>query len=397
MALSDEHRKSPVIAANAGSTLVAWETLTGEPIEATVRRRTADADSWPRAVAVSERDARAPSVAVATDGTALLAWQGYDGDTPVIRVARSRAGGWSAATIVSTRGRGAREPQIAVDATGRVTVAWLSDVGTLDSSVAIATADDPDGPFGPPVPVGAVGRLSHLRLAVAADGTAALTWSSEKPHRAIFAAAGEGGRWGEVARISPPDGTPTEPNVAAAAGGRAAVIWTSEDGAGAHTSVARYTAGSWQVATIIDRADGPGREMSRPGRAVTAPAVAMLPDGIAAAWSRDSPHEAQVRGARADDATGGTWSTPYDLSRPEAPAGGIDAIAAAGATALAGWEEQDDGLLRARVGPIDGSGGCLDLAPSAGETGGVRLAGVAGPTAVFVDFSRSRVMAVDLP
>lgn len=398
MALSDEHRKAPTVAASAGTTVVAWETLTGAPIEATVRRHGTGADTWPRAVGVTERDARAPSVAVTPTGVALMAWQGYDGDTPVIRVARNRTDEWSRPIIVSAGGRGARDPQIGVDEAGHVTVAWLADVGTLDSVVQVATTAEPDGPFGPPTQVGARGQLRHLRLAVGADGTAAIAWASQRPERAVFAAGRHDGRWGQVTLLSEPGTTPIEPGVAAAPGGRAAAIWTAETDAGAETTVAEFVAGSWQRPTVVDRAAERAREMSRPGRADTAPAVTVLPRGVAAAWARYSPGQAQVRGAtRIDGDSGGDWSDAGDLSYPGSAAGGVHLIGAAGATGLAAWEELDGGLLRARVGRVGDAGGCVDLAPSAGETGGVRLAGLANPTAVFVDFARSRVMAVDLP
>lgn len=387
--LSPERRRNPVVASDSGRTIVvAWETQTGEPIEARVRT----GRTWSPIRQISEVDARLPAAAVTPDGSALIAWQGFDGDRAVIRLARHGEDGWSTGRIVSPPGVSAREPQLAVDGSGRATVAWLADAGGLRSTVMVAAEDDA-GRMSPPTTVGPPLKNRRLRLSLAVDGTAAMAWQADGPDRGAYVAVRSDGRWSAATRVSPAGHEALEPAVAAGRDGTASAIWvTAHDGARIETT--DFAAGTWGPATTLDNGDDRPREIARPGRADTGPAIALLPNGAAAVWSRHSADGAWVRAALRRP--GARWSTPIDLSRPGAAAGGATLAQQPGAHAAAGWEEIDAGLLRVRIQDLGtGGAGCVDLAPATGESAGVRLVGGGAATAVYVDLNRGRVLAVE--
>jgi len=393
-ALSDDRRVEPVVAGNAVDTVAAaWRPTTGDPVEVRVRARSGE---WSPVTPIGGRNARDPAVAVSPDGTAWIAVQAYDPRRrPSVTVHSSRDG-WRTAETVSAPDAGARRPRIAVDARGTVTAVWVRDAGTNRGIVQAATRP-PDGGWTAPVTISAEGLIGRTALAVAPDGSAVAAWEDgDDSDRRIIAAVRTGtNTWAAASILSEPGRYSADPAVAVHTDGRAAAAWVTDRGReGAEARVATATDGTWAASTTVDTGEELALEMSRPGRALTGPAIAIAPDGrMAAAWSLTDGGVTSVRAAEmADD----RWSRPVTVSG-EGQAGGVSVALGPGGRPFVGWEEIDDGLLRARVTALDAPGRCRDLTPPAGETAGVRLAGGARPVAVLIDLNDSGIVAVDLP
>ncbi len=391
--LSDERRVEPKVAGNGVEAAAAWMTTTGDPVEVRTRDRTG---RWDAVHAIGGRNARDPAVTVAPDGTAYVIVQTYDAERRSSVVVYSSANGWRSGATISTGDGGARRPQIGVDARGLLTAIWVRDVGTSGGEVRTATRDA-RGRWSAPTSLSDVTRVGRTALAVAPDGTATATWEGggRSDRRIEGAMRPADGRWTTAAVLSDTRRYATEPAVAAGNDGVVAATWLSHAGDGAQAHVSVGTRGEWAPAETLDRGDDLPLEMSRPGRASMAPAVVIAPDGeMAAAWSLTWDGVSAVRASRRITQR---WTPPATVSGARNQSGGVSLALGPGARPLVAWEEIDGGLLRARVTSLDEPDRCADLVPTDGETAGVRVTGGARPTAVLVDFNRSRVIGTDLP
>lgn len=400
--LSGDDRREPVIASDGGGGLVAaWESLTGGPVEASVRN---PSGTWSAAAALSGPYARDPVVAVDPGGRAIAAWQvPLRGDTTAVQVATADdVGEWSDAFAVSTRGTHAREPQIAVAGDGTAVLAWRRDTGG-DSTVIEVTERGISGLWTPPRTRSDPGlRSKRPRLAVAPNGAAVLAWEQTVEDRVIVVAVTRtsDGRWSEPRALSAGPEDAHEPDVAIGPTGAATTVWIEEAGDGAAVmATARPESGQWSPPVVIGRGSAVPYETPRPGRAETGADVASTADGrTVAVWTIvDGDHNrAQSAALRRD----GLWTTPTALSDPGAAASGVQVVGLAGGLTAASWEELDGGLIRARTARLTGDGvpvTCTDLTATRTESGAVRLAGGSAPTAVFVDFNRGRVQVAPIP
>lgn len=399
--VSGDDRRDPVIASDGGGGLVAiWESLTGGPVEASTR----DADgTWSSPAALSGPYARDPTVAVDPDGRAIAAWQvPLRGDTTAVQVTTAQTGGpWSTPTDVSVAGTHAREPQIAVTGAGTTVLVWRRDTGAGDTLIEVTERTANNGWTKPQALSDPTVRSKRPRLAVAPNGAAALVWEQTVGGRLTVVAAmrSSGGRWSQQVPLTNSLDA-HEPDVAIGPTGAATAAWIeeTEDGAVA-MATSRPEAGVWSVPTVIGRGSGVPYETPRPGRAETGADVAALPDGRAiAVWTivDDEVNQAQSATMRA----GGVWDAPTALSDPDSAASGVQVAVLAGGAAAAAWEELDGGLIRARVARVGANGApvaCVDLSSARAETGAVRLVGGSAPSAVFVDFNRSRVQVAPIP
>lgn len=390
--LSDEHRVNPVVASNGGTdAVVAWQTITGDPVEVRTRR---NAGAWSPVHLLGGENARDPAVAMTPDGTAFVALQTYDTDHRARVGVSSDADGWRTTTYVSPLDVTARTPSIGFDTTGRGIAVWQVDRSTTSTEIQVAERS-PSGTWSEPRALSAPGRVGTPHLAVASDGSAVVSWHGQAGRRSrIWAATRRAdGTWTDAAPLSSSVSYAVDPGVAALRDGDAAVSWIEVTGDAAKVDVARTTDGEWEPPTTVDTADEGPREMSRPGRAEMAPALAYAPDGrLTVAWATTRNGTTQVSATRTD--ADGRLVPKHALSRPGEQAGGVTAARAPGGATIIGWEEIDHDLLRARV--RIGDARCRDLAPPDGESGGVRMAGGTAPVAVYIDLNRGRIMGVDL-
>jgi hypothetical protein len=400
--LSGDDRRDPVVASDGGGGVVAvWESLTGGPVEAAARTATG---SWSTATALSAPFGRAPSIGVSPDGSAVATWQiPMSRQTTAVQVAdRNPIGGWTAPREVSAPRTHAREPQIGITGDRTTIVVWRRDTASGDTVIEVVERP-PGGVWTPPTALSnpAV-RSSRPRLAVAPNGAAALVWEQRDDDdvRAMASTRTLDGRWSAPAVLSR-DGSAHEPDVGIGPTGAATAAWIEERGDRAAAVTASHPdlqADAWSAPAVVGEGSGLPRETSRPGRADTGADVAVSPDGrVAAAWTivdADGLNRVEVATRGVD----GAWTAPTALSKPGRTASGVHVAPLAGGSTIAAWEEIDGGLLGARVTRIEPTGitGCTDLTRALTETAAVRLVGGTAPTAVFVDFNRSRVQAIDL-
>lgn len=377
-----------------------WESLTGGPVEAAVHTPTGP---WSTAAPLSAPFARFPSVAVNPTGAAVAAWQIPESvQTTAVQVAtRDATGAWSPPFDVSPARRHAREPQIALTGNGTALLVWRRDT-TGDDTVLEVTERPPDGQWTTPQTLSDPSvRSKRPRLAVAPNGAAALVWEQTVDGRLTVVAATRAGdgRWSAPLTLS---GTTEahEPDVAIGPTGTATAVWIDETENGVAVMAASHSGdGTWSPPVAIGRGSALPHETPRPGRADTGADVAVLRDGrIAAAWTMvdSGTNRAQTATTQPD----GAWGAATALSKPGAAASGVQVTALAGGGAAAGWEELDGGLIRARVARLapDGSAPlCMAVTTAVADSGAVRLVGGSAPTAVFVDFNRSRVQAAQIP
>jgi hypothetical protein len=377
-----------------------WESLTGGPVEASVHTPTG---TWSAPAPLSGPYARFPSVAVSPTGAAVAAWQMPESvHTTAVQVSRRDANGaWSPPFDVSPARRHAREPQIAVTGDGTALLVWRRDTTGGDTVIEV-TERPPGGQWTTPRPLSDPSvRSKRPRLAVAPNGASALVWEQTVDGRVTVVAATRAadGRWSAPLTLS---GTTAghEPDVAIGPTGTATAVWIDDTGNGAAVMTASHPEdGTWSAPVVIGRGSAPPHETPRPGRADTGADVAVVPDGrVAAVWTivDNGTNRAQSATTRPD----GTWTAATALSKPDAAASGVQVTALAGGGVAAGWEEFDGGLIRARVARLASDGSaprCRALTPAVAESGAVRLVGGSTPTAVFVDFNRSRVQAAPIP
>jgi len=399
--LSGNDRRDPVVASDGGSGIVAiWESLTGGPVEASARTPTG---TWSAAAPLSGPYARFPSVAVSPAGATVAAWQMPESvQTTAVQVTtRDASGVWSPPFDVSPPRRHAREPQIALTGNGTALLVWRRD--TTGGDTVIEVTERPlGGQWSTPQTLSDPSvRSKRPRLAVAPNGAAALVWEQNVDGRLTVVAATRAadGRWSAPLTLSGAD-EGHEPDVAIGPTGTAAAVWIDETENGAAVMAASHSEdGTWSTPVVIAHGFALPHETPRPGRADTGADVAVLPGGrVAAVWTivDDGTNRAQSATTRPD----GTWAAATALSKPGAAASGVRVTALAGGGVAAGWEELDGGLIRAHVARLapDGSAPrCRALTAAVAESGAVRLVGGSAPTAVFVDFNRSRVQAGPIP
>ena len=400
--LSPADRRDPVVASDGGGGLVAiWESLTGGPIEASVRDA---AGVWSPAVALSGRSARDPSVAVSPDGAVVAAWQvSASAETTTVQVATyAPGGGWSTPTDVSQPGRQTREPQVGLTADGTQILTWTRD--TAADSAVVEVVERPAGTTAwtaARLLSDADGRAKRPRLAIAPNGAAAVVWEQTISGRrtARTATRSPDGLWSQQVQLTTDTADVSEPDVAIGPTGDVAAVWIDAAGDGAAVvAVTRPEGGAWSAPTTIGRGSDVPHETARPGRAETGADIAVLPDGrIVAVWTIVVDDANRAQSAATDPNR--TWSPAGGLSRPHASASGAQVVALAGGVAAAGWEELDGGLIRARVARLDSQGSptaCADLTAATAESGAIRLVGGSAPGAAFVDFNRNRVQVAPI-
>jgi hypothetical protein len=399
--LSGADRREPAIAADGGArAVVAWESLTGGPIEAAVR----NGMTWSAPAQLSTAGGRDPSAAMTPAGLAFVTWQWpVDGGGAVIQVAeREPSGAWARPVSVSAPGTRARRPQIGTDARGGAVVAWVRDTTGEDAVVEVAERTRAGRWSAPRVLSTAGMRARRPRLAVASDRRAVLAWEERVNDRGSVAVATRlpDGAWSAPTTVSGGMESAREPDVAIGPRGDAVVVWIGEDDAGVGAFAAQnLETGLWSEPIRVGSGDDIPRELSRPERAETGPDVAMMVNGRAvAAWTLFDGGANRVQASRRQ--ADGSWGPPIDLSRKGHESGGAQVTSVAGGAAAVAWEEVDGGLLRvrsARVGADGAPGRCTDLAGGLAEYASVRLAGGSAPTATFVNLNRGRVEAVTLP
>jgi len=295
-----------------------------------------------------------PQVAVGPDGTATAVWTrgGFEEGTESLRLAivewagLGADGHWSEPEVLSP-GTLSIGARVVADARGDVVAAWSGPDG-------VWTVDRPAGAtWGAPFRLSAPGSPSGgVQLAMNGAGEAVAVWLRDAGggRPALDAARrGADGSWGPAQTISAPDEGVASPAVAIAPDGLAAAVWLRMDGPVLQARAATMD-GVWAPA-----ADLSAPVESRTPLSPTEPSVAAGPGGAVAAWSLEDR-----RGARAVQVAAFTpaagWEPPRTLAAaqrtPRSPQVAIDGEG----TMLAGWGGVE-GAVRVAARPRGGPWG----------------------------------------
>ena len=162
------------------------------------------------------QDALDPQVAVAPDGRATVTWYRSDGSNSRVQARRIAADGTTLGAVVnlSPAGQDALDPQVAVAADGSATVAWRRYDGSAYRVQARRIAAD-GTTLGDVVDLSAAGQPAFApQLAVAADGSATVTWYRGDGSNTRVQArriAANGTTLGPVVDLSPLDALAPQP------------------------------------------------------------------------------------------------------------------------------------------------------------------------------------------
>lgn len=267
----------------------------------------------------------------------------------------------------------------------------------IPASASLAFWDGPVTELSPPS-----GPAERPALAAGGDGSTTVVWQrrSAPDTDRIEARRFAGGEWGPVAPVdTPPAGTIVEePAVAAGPGGTAIAAWGVRDGENDPAiRASRYAAGEWDVpvplgngeqpqvivdaagvATVVWASTGlgqpviqarrrvggtwlPAENLSDGARPASQPRVAVDPSGVVtAAWVRDNAADGKLD-VQVSRFSGTAWSTPQNLSDPDAGADNPQLVVDPSGTVTAVW---------AKTEPAPGPGPDLSVVQAARFSGG---------------------------
>lgn len=265
----------------------------------------------------------------------------------VALIAEPAAAAWLPPVAASGIESRVEDPQVAVDGAGNTTVVWTSGEAP---NRGIRSAFRPAGGEWQPA-VNRIGLTSSSdchdpRLAVDANGDAAVVAECEKPAAAIRAAYRPGTSWSGGGKISGSDAG-VAPRVGIADSGEAIVVWAGP-GAIVQGSAHTLTGGAWGAAILIS---GVGETAEAPNVGVNAAT------GYAhAAWLKPrketvSDPVVEVRGARRTSGSAGTWGSPFNITQPAFPTTPVvteepQIYVSTSGERLYGYQNESAGLLR---------------------------------------------------
>ncbi|MGF1664350.1 MAG: hypothetical protein ACFCVG_18115, partial [Kineosporiaceae bacterium] len=407
--LAPVDRRAPTLAvADDGFQVVAWESRTGGPVEAALRR---PGGGWAPARPLGGPNALAP-VAAAGEGLAVVAWEGFPDGDQVVSAAVARDGRWGGPFELSPPGRRGAQPAVAADGDA-VVVGWTE----RDPAAVVVVEITAGGPGEATRLARDGGAVSRLRLAAAGDGRVVATWLRDGPDgREVEAAIRDAtGGWTAPVRLSVPGADASDPVLAGGAG-TAVVAWRTADGRRGLRLVARVRDGTgWTDERQLTSGVELPRGEARSDVGSVAPAAAVGAGGTAAVvWPQRRGSAEEVRAATWT--RDGGWSPSRAVSAPPGEQAGSPAVTVgpAGRVALA-WESLvgDRQTVRVTTGDdIDDIGDIGDIGDvgDVGDRTGCALTGAgreasaprlaAGPegsvTAVWVGANRGSVETADV-
>ena len=281
-----------------------------------------------------------PTLAVGVRGEVMAVWSGRGGLTaryrwPDGRLSRERV-------IASGVESAAEQTPVAIDAAGNSTVVWAADEQS-GGGLRVRTRSA-SGTWSPEAQLPAVG-VYRPALAVAADGSAVLTWrQSPKPDsndtQIAVSVRPRGGQFGPPVVVSGADRTAAAPVVATNDRGDAVVAWieTHAERFSIH-AVFRRGSGAFGTPRKLSRIEG------------ASPAVAVTQGGrMVLAWTDNQTARAEARIRSASGRLGAPQIFTRDLGENSY------LVALATKNGAIGWSERDPGLSRIRLAVANGAG-----------------------------------------
>lgn len=317
-----------------------------------------------------------PRVAMDAQGNAVVVAVASVGSPYFSRVraaARPAGGAFGSWQELSTPGDGthATAPQVALDGAGNALAAWqITDFGGYRR---VQAAQRPaGGAFGPGVVVSPAGDARAPRLAMSAQGAAALVWDFDthgsvdgRDHRVQAALRAPGGAFGTAQTLSALSAGHNRPfaRVAVDQQGAAVAGWRRYDldtRATQTEAASRPAGGSFGAAQALS-ASAPGLHLPPVDDAqvgVRGTVVAAARSGDALVGWRRFEGSSDVIEVRAREG-GGAFGTVHTLTEPGRDAGSLEAAMDGAGNAIAVWVRSDgaNDRIEARVGlaPVGGS------------------------------------------
>jgi PKD domain len=254
------------------------------------------------------------------------------------------AAGWQSPVDISPAGQSALAPKVAANPSGTAVAVWTRSNGT--NYIAQAAMRTPDGTWQAPTDISVAGRdAADAQVAIDPQGNAVATWQRMNTTSLVIQASVRpaGGTWGAPVDLSVPGWHAFGARVAMDAQGTAVLVWQRFDGAfSVIQSAVRPAGGSWQ----------PTVNVSATGRDATAPAIAINPQGVAAAvWQRTDGTNVLIQGAMRP--AGGSWQAPADISAAGSDAATPQVAVDPSGTAVAVWDRQK--IVQSAVRPAGGA------------------------------------------
>lgn len=266
--------------------------------------------TWSTPVDVSLTGAWAhhPQVTVDSSGLATAVWYRSNGSNDIIQSSsRPLGGNWSTPVDVSLPGGNASRPQVTVDPLGRVTAIWARSNG---SNEIIQSSSRPSGgDWSSPVDVSLEGEnAAQQQVTVDSAGLATAVWTRYIDGDRIVQSSTRpsGGDWSTPVNVSVLGDTANDPQVTVDSSGLVSVVWSRRIGDNLLIqSSSRPSGGTWSTPV----------ELSLPGQDASKPQVTVDSTGLATAvWWRYADGGAIVQSSSSRD--GGPWTTPIDVSSP---------------------------------------------------------------------------------
>jgi len=307
-----------------GGAIAAWQRqpVGGTERIEVADRRPGGAWTAPTVVSAAGTRARQPVAGLDGRGDAIVVWRrDTTGDRAVIEVTeRAAGGGWTAPRVLSGPDVRARRPRLAVAPDGAAVVVWEERVAGVARIGAASRL--PDGTWSPPARVaGSVAESHEPDVAIGADGHATAVWIGDDGDGAgVFAADSPGdGSWARPQLLAhgeaPPREVPrpgradTGADVAALPDGRTVAAWTLYDAGADVVATATGSGGTWT----------PARRISHGSVAGGVQVAALAGGGAALAWEELDGGLIRARTTRVDGARNGC----VDLSVARSETGGV--------------------------------------------------------------------------
>jgi hypothetical protein len=240
---------------------------------------------------------------------------------------------WSAAGDVSLPLANAESAQVAVDATGLATAVWDRYDGS-NYIVQSSTSLD-GGAWSTPEDLSATGQNSIIpQVTVDATGTATAVWVRNTGSGSIIQSSTRpsGGSWSTPEDLSASGQNAFDPQVTVDSTGTAIAVWSRSNGSNTIIQAStRPSGGSWS--TPVD--------LSETGQDATNPQVTVDANGTAiAVWSRSNGTNTIIQSSTRP--SGGSWTTPADnLSAVGQDASAPQVSVDATGTAIAVWSRSN--------------------------------------------------------
>ncbi|MGI9188005.1 MAG: hypothetical protein ACR2J9_10915, partial [Gaiellales bacterium] len=281
-------------ASASGQAIVIWRASGGKGVEAAVYAN----GVWGDPLTIDGADTRSARVTMEPDGIATIVWTEPDeAGTRRVRSVLVAGGHPSASQWVSPAGQPVQPvAYIAGGRSRRVHVVWVAIRNGADT---IEVAHVANGAWSAPTTWSNPARNAGLpRIAASRDGDVAIVWTEDQGDLQVpYARRLDNGQLHAAEAVGP--GAPQIPQIAVAAGGaeRVVVTWTALVGADASVQVASLDPQGWQRILAIPGADSPQVAMAATGR--TALVYTALGNGVDAVTARFG--------------TDGTWGAPTQL------------------------------------------------------------------------------------